>query len=263
MDKVAQDLNSGRLGTSSPVVHLHTGDLVNTAVLTEDRLANTWRARLTDAPWALAVGNHDFWDNTRTPDQAARALGWPAGNHALDLGAVRLLTVVPAGFYSSSGTDAWVLPPATLTWLDGQLGADSRPTFIACHVPLQEQFGVYRRGYVTEPGPAIIQLLDAHPNAVAWLSGHIHTRFDQPRMFLTTTLPSGRPFVCVNTSATGAYTSAGASTWRFDPIWSVYLHYFGDLLEVRVRDHGAGRWGYRRVAKVATLRLASSPVARS
>jgi len=234
--------------------HLVMGDLTNTALPAEASLWAAWRDGLASGgaqrPVHAVLGNHDL--NQLTPDQAAALLGLPAANYIQDVGDVRLialaLTVLPIG-----NSARMVVPPEALAFLDAQLGATTRPCLVLFHAPLAETVGVgdLATSFTSEEdwvkahsdpagGDGVLrQILAAHPNAVAWISGHTHSPISTPGLVTTVDLGSHR-IAAVNASGLW-YT--GRSIEAHDPLCGLLLSVLDEhTFEVRFRDHGAGVW---------------------
>jgi hypothetical protein len=253
LESVLADL--GTRYVPRPVLHLQIGDMTEHGLAAEDTRALAWLGRL-PAEHRTILGNHDILDDRRTPAQWARVYGNPAPSYRIDLSFVRILVVAPDRDADASA--AGLLSPATLAWLDAELGSASGDCWIACHWPLRATVtGDTRRVFSSvepffhaKPDADLRALLARHPTATAWISGHTHSPLDAPGLVSRLVL-GGRGVACVNASAI-AYT--GRTREWTDPLASIFLTHRPGTIEVRFRDHGAGVWtsaSHQRVAAVA------------
>jgi hypothetical protein len=211
--------------------------------------ASTWSARRGCRARALPTSAaSSFCSSSRSSPSLNRV--------APDLSFVRILVVAPDRDADASA--AGLLSPATLAWLDAELGSASGDCWIACHWPLRATVtGDTRRVFSSvepffhaKPDADLRALLARHPTATAWISGHTHSPLDAPGLVSRLVL-GGRGVACVNASAI-AYT--GRTREWTDPLASIFLTHRPGTIEVRFRDHGAGVWtsaSHQRVAAVA------------
>lgn len=248
IDKLGRDLHQGLVEHVDAVVQ--TGDATNqqgTAVnARQDTLIREWATTYIDAdvPLHWVCGNHDIWHGVRDPQQWADDYGLPSPNYVADVGFARLIAVSPR-----NGTDpAITLSSEMVSWLDRQLSETTRPCLIACHAPLPEVVSGVGADFWTntEAGSAasdLLEVLDAHDNALAWLSGHTHTD-PAARGVTAQTSVGSRTIADINDSS--LYGVAGSDQYQTinDPIRSVFVTLMDDgkTIEARWRDHGAGLW---------------------
>jgi hypothetical protein len=256
--------------------HLATGDLINawfgSASLAQARKQRAqqrrdfqaWRAAITGAdgkPFALATGNHDMSgpedaDGTWHPitgDQWAAFYGLPSVNNTWDMGEIRVITLGPEKWESFNRPNPYrkfLLPTGTLDWLDAELSADSRPTFLAAHVPTAQQ---YPDDFLTVNGqnPRFDDIVGAHGNVVGYLCGHRHNDVDaNPDLATVVTVGGRRIFTVCGPAAGGKdrWTGVGpyedtSRQWVPNANCSLYLTLLhDDTLDVRYRDHDARQW---------------------
>lgn len=158
----------------APDLLLVTGDVADHG---SDEEYDEARAVLSRWPGALLVGtgNHDVRDAF-----ARGLLGREADgplDQALDLPAARFLMLdslvsAPEG----ERVDPGELTDESLAWLDAQLLADDRPTFVCLHHPPVE-IGIALMDPIRLRRPERLEaVLRAHAHVVATLVGHAHTQ---------------------------------------------------------------------------------------
>lgn len=252
IDAVSRDLE--RLGR--PALHLQLGDLTEAGTEAQDRLALSFLGRL-PGPWVAALGNHDILRNRRTAAAWARAYGQSSHNLSVDLEFARVILIAPGR--SEPGGAAGRLPRATLAFLEEALGEGPEDCWIACHWPLfRTVMGDPRLHFTSElaafhakPDREIRELLARHPNARLWLSGHTHSPLSAPGLIKRVRLGRDRELVAINTSA---LVGIGKRRDPRAPLCSLYLTQRRDGIEVRCRDHRAGRWRNIRGRPVLEIR---------
>lgn len=252
IDAVSRDLE--RLGR--PALHLQLGDLTEAGTEAQDRLALSFLGRL-PGPWVAALGNHDILRNRRTAAAWARAYGQSSHNLSVDLEFARVILIAPGR--SEPGGAAGRLPRATLAFLEEALGEGPEDCWIACHWPLfRTVMGDPRLHFTSElaafhakPDREIRELLARHPNARLWLSGHTHSPLSAPGLIKRVRLGRDRELVAINTSA---LVGIGKRRDPRAPLCSLYLTRRRDGIEVRCRDHRAGRWRNIRGRPVLEIR---------
>jgi hypothetical protein len=247
--------------------HVNGGDLTHDSTGTWDAAYRAWRAALNldGLPYLEAVGNHDLEmpaGTIRTAAQWAAAVGVCSQNRVADMGDVRVITIGPDLWGTNNAAGEQVLSEATLVWLDEQLtAAGSRPCFIAAHCALAQQYpedvGI---SVVYGPSDRLTEIIDGHPNAVGWLSGHKHVPIDTRPEHARTMTVGSRTIYAINGPPAGGGKLPGMA-WA-DHQWknvnqSMYLTYLGDALDVRWRDHLAGKWVRAADERVRHLILTS------
>lgn len=248
---VASDLRRLR----APALHLQIGDATEEGLPAEDELALGFLDRL-PGPWAAVLGNHDIMRGGRSVADWARAVGQPGPNFTVELGFLRLIVIGPTR--NEPGNRSGRLPPATLSFLEGELGRSDRDCWIACHWPLfRTVMGNPRRHFTSamaafhaKPDERIRAVLARHPNAKLWLSGHTHSPLSAPGLIKRAKLAPRRSILAINASA---LVGVGKRRQARDPLCSVFVTHRRGHVEVRFRDHRAGRWrglGGRRVVTV-------------
>lgn len=237
---VSRDLD--RLGT--PALHLQLGDMTESGTEAQDRLALAFLGAL-PGPWATALGNHDILRNARTASAWARAYGQSGSNFSVDLDFARVILIAPDR--SEPGGAAGRLSPATLDFLDDQLAQGPADCWVACHWPLfRTVMGDPRLHYTSameafhaKPDRTIRALLGRHANARLWLSGHTHSPLSAPGLIKRVRLAHHRTLMTINASA---LIGIGKRRDPRAPLCSLYLTRLRNRIEVRCRDHRAGRW---------------------
>lgn len=275
--KFLGDLADGLMPT--PVVRVILGDLSNengsnvnagaddtTSVAFANSIAPA-------APWYTLIGNHDIWRNNRTAAAAATAYGQASLDQVIDLPNVRLILVNPdtMALYPTD-QNTIVLEAAKLTWLGNQLAGTTKDCLVFCHAPLKNTVtdasaagsggtifdsntaGFFVMGPNHTDDTEIRAVLNAHSNAVAWISGHTH---EDPYRTTTTmwqTVSVGtRNIAAINVPVLYYITpSVDAS----DAIYSMYLVHKGPgtkTVEVHLRNHSSCVWDGNDSGRVVSL----------
>lgn len=242
---------------STPAAHLQIGDSTERGLPEEDVLARRWLDRLPGPAYTI-LGNHDIMHNKRTPAAWAKAYGNKAPNYVIDLDFLRIIALAPDRDLPKerSGT----LSPSTLGWLEQRLKNAGRDCWIACHWPLfktvmgdpERVYNSEMQSFHAKPDGQIRALLARHPNAKAWISGHTHSPLEAPGLITRARLPGNRTIVSINLSA---IVGVGKVREPEDPICSLYLTHLPGKIEIRFRDHRAGRWKTVRGNRVQTVRV--------
>lgn len=268
--RMQSDVEALRITTTGG--HLHTGDMIDnwweydiTPGQFQDIVDQQWVDYLswrdgiqtTDGlPFAQAIGNHDSFGTIRAEGNSARVgtsgaqwaeiVGLPSVNNVWDMGQFRVICLGPDQWTDSVLLD-FRLPDATIDWLDAQLSADSRPTFLAAHVPLLAQYPDFTQS-ADAANPRLHDVIGAHPNVVGWLSGHRHNSINpnQTNPVATVTV-SGREIFAVCAPGGGGGVTTGGQAWSKGPwvasCYSTYLTLLDEnTLDVRWRDHLSRRW---------------------
>jgi 3',5'-cyclic AMP phosphodiesterase CpdA len=231
-------------GLAAPALHLQIGDATERGTAAQDELALSFLERL-PGPCVTALGNHDILHNERSAADWARAYGHPSQNFAVDLGFVRLVVIGPNR--SEPGRRAGRLSAAALSFLERELAGADTDCWIACHWPLfrtvmgdpRLHFTSAMAAFHAKPDEEIRDLLGRHPNAKLWLSGHTHSPLSAPGLIKRVRLGPKRSIVAINTSA---LVGVGKRRNPRAPLCSLYLTHRPGGIEIRCRDHRAGRW---------------------
>lgn len=238
---------------TSVTPRVQVGDFTANSYAGEDAMGVDFFDSLGGDWWAIA-GNHDMVG--RTAADAAAAWGMPGKDFTVDLGFASLVCIGP-------DTDSLIYRQDTTDWMAAQLAArPDVPCIIVCHEAFYGTVGVapddpptkkssfdlyfYVRGeaaiYETPDingnrGEELWAVMEAHPNAKAWVSGHVHADLRADGIVKPVTMADGRGFVHVN-----AGTILGSNKSWLDPLATPYISVLDDRLEVRWRDHGAHQW---------------------
>jgi hypothetical protein len=205
--------------------------------------------------WYTALGNHDIEQNARTAAAWAAAYGLASKNYTADLGFAKLIFVGPDSIGATM-----TLSAATLTFLTNELANAGKHCFVICHAPLYNTVVGSTTGagavwsstetfFSVYPDADIRAILNAQPNAKAFISGHTHSPLGAPG-FIKSESVGTRNVICINCSAT-FYT--GRTYENFDPIITLFLTHTGSNLEIRFRNHGAGVWDTLGGSRVVTM----------
>lgn len=204
-----------------PDVLVVTGDVADHGLPHEYDEARAWLDRWA-GPREVCLGNHDV--------RAAFAAGLGVDpNAVLEVGGVRFVmldSLVDA--VDGRRVDEGSLGHDQLAWLEEQLAADGRPTYVCLHHPpltinleLMDPFRLL-------DGEALAAVLTRHPHVVATLVGHAHT--------MGVTSFAGRPLLIGG----GVVSAVTADSERLPQLWygappSFALHLVDD--DGRVTTH--------------------------
>lgn len=263
--KAIDDLNA-MTSRSSIAAWLFPGDLTNNTTAPQWAEFDAWLAALNAGgrPRAFVPGNHDLIASlgsggvadVMTPTQwAARmsAHGVTGRDYVVDVPGtdLRVLCVSPMDSNPASPpAQRLTLDATTLAWCDARMVETDRRCIVLFHAPLMDtvlsQPGVpYTSAYTatatnwyvrSADARTVEQMVAAHPNLIAWVSGHLHSQVVAPDI------------VKRNVTASGVFASIGAGSPITLPlgsepaIVSTMVSVYPDRIEVRYRDHGAGQW---------------------
>lgn len=244
LTKAFADMTAGSMRLT-PDVALHVGDMTQNGNAAEAALI---KPRLDALPWPYitSFGEHDNFNAEWTDADMLAAWGRTALVEAFDVGFATVITVPPG-------------PTAPEVALIGTLAAAAPgPVILLSHRPLRSTFGrpsptrngqpdnANDQGYYVGGSPAVEAsvraVIDAQPKIKLVCSGHLHSAPDVP--------PAGLANAAVNTGTrTIAQVNASALAYvnttvsgGSDPLLGVYLSWYSDHVDVRLRDHGAGVW---------------------
>jgi 3',5'-cyclic AMP phosphodiesterase CpdA len=251
MEAVSRDIEA--LGP--PLLHLQVGDATEGGREQEDKLARGFLDGL-PAQWVSALGNHDILHNNRSVADWGRAYGQRSQNFTVELDFARLIVIGPDR--NEPGRRAGRLSGATLSFLDRELAGTDKDCWVVCHWPLLRtvmgdprlHFTSAMEAFHAKPDKSIRELLARHRNAKVWLSGHTHSPLSAPGLIKRTRLAPKRTIVAVNASA---LVGIGKRRDPRAPLCSLYLTHRPGRLEVRCRDHRAGKWRNVRGRQVVEL----------
>jgi hypothetical protein len=251
MNAVSRDLE--RL--SAPALHLQIGDSTERGTAAEDELALRFLDRL-PGRWVTALGNHDVLHDRRRVADWASVYGQRSQNFSVDLGFVRLVVIGPNR--NEPGRRAGRLSVATLDFLERQLSEADTDCWIACHWPLfrtvmgdpRLHFTSAMAAFHAKPDARIRELLSGQPRAKLWLSGHTHSPLSAPGLIKRARLGPKRSIVAINSSA---LVGLGKRRDPRAPLCSLFLTYRPGVVEIRSRDHRAGRWRNVRGRRVVEV----------
>lgn len=265
MEKLRVFANAGHVFTGD-AIHMYYAPTQNSQATYIKQLSwyTDFRGliRADGLPYAECPGNHDMigWGPDTNPDgssgrtpvtgaQWASDYGWPAVNNVVDYGDFQVITLGPDLWVDGT---TYVLSAATLSWLDTQLGANTKPTWVATHVPTNEQMHTSSGGTTSlEPGnPTILDVFDAHPHVIGHLSGHRHADIKHEPYHASVFSVGSRNIFGINgPSCIGGMK--GGQIADADAQWQAWNHtMFLTILEtgpnaqidVRWRDHNSKSW---------------------
>lgn len=234
----------------APDFRVQVGDLIeNVGAGQYDAPAVAWMDALMPAvPWKGCLGNHSLYvggsGTVRSVADSLATRGIATTNYEVDLGFVRVLFLNPADF-TDGLSSLMTLSESTLQWLDVRLAADSRDCLVIFHAPpLDSVLGngaqnSHEPFFAAHPSDTIRSILGTHRNARAFVSGHTHNPIESQDMMKVEVL-GGHNVLLMNCSAI-QYAGVGPGRW-YDRIATPWVTVYGDRLEVRWRDHGAGVW---------------------
>lgn len=209
-----------RMEATSPdyLGHFIVGDMAHHGRTEEDRDAQSLLFPLKKR--MPVIGNHDWWDNQRDAIEWAWSWGMASQNYVVDYPDYRAIIVGPPGMaFNTDGSMASAvvkLDAAGLSFLDASLAATTNPCIVFCHAPLVGTATAVTFGESAQPAASINTILNSHPNALAWVSGHIHTDIRTPGIFTTKNLGS-RSIVAVN--VTGLANTIPFEGWSTKNNW--------------------------------------------
>jgi predicted MPP superfamily phosphohydrolase len=250
-----------KVGAMAALVHCGdmTEELAGAYGSGQDALAQSWWTSLPGTAKHAVLGNHDIWDNVRTPTQWAAAHGQPTDSYTVDLGFVKLIMLYPTSLPSGNNTGHTPLTSTQLTWLTTQLQG-TKPCIVVFHWPLYNTavgstatyWTTTEASFYAVTNADILAVLDASPNAKLWVAGHTHCPTDQPGVIKTHSVGTRN----ILHLAIPAIHYAGRTREDSDPMWSYYLTCLEDgSFQVRVRNHGAGVWDGISTTRITTVTL--------
>lgn len=244
LDKAFSDMATGKM-VGTPNVALHVGDMTQNGNATE---AGMIKPRLDALPWDYvhSFGEHDNFNAEWTDAQMLTFWGRTALIEAFDLDFATVITIPPG-------------PTLAEVALVGTLAdAASGDVILLSHRPLKASYGspsptrgiqppnATDQGYYVGGSPtveaAVRAVIDSRPQIKLICSGHLHSAPDVPADGLANkTVNTGTRLIAqVNASAL-AYVNSSFSAGA-DPLFGVYLSWYDDHMDVRLRNHGAGVW---------------------
>lgn len=211
---------------------------------------------LDGTPLVGVLGNHDL-NFGGSGEMIARQYGWSGRNHVDEHDGFRFVCYSAENQTedgSATTSHAWTIPADVLAWMDSAIGTDDTPVILVSHCPPWEQYQDESTGYLLEPRADIAAMVAAHPNVIAWMSGHRHHWYqDNARMFRSVSF-GGRNVALIQSGTCGGTIDAaqrptGHPVQSVRTNGSVFASYFdandpgGQRWEIRVRDHSAQTWG--------------------
>ena len=223
---------------------VYVGDLVDSPGNAGQK--TTALARLNSAGvrsrWDLVLGNHDI-GGSYTGDTQMPYYGYPGGRHwTRDLPFCRLIGLTQQNI--AHDPEWMTLESADLAYLTAALEGTDLPCVIVYHSPLYDTVTAggpvnsLSPSFFAHPDAAIRAILNSHPNAYLWVSGHTHTPISDPRI-LTMVDVGDRAIVHLNCSAIGYVYGLTVGT---SPLISPVVTFDAARVTVRWRDHAAGAW---------------------
>lgn len=241
MNAIAADLDE-TAQLAGMAARIHTGDITEHGKTDQVDAANTWiNTNMVGMPSMLVYGNHDFgngWVDYKKDRPAVEAdYGGRSALSDVYCGPpdmrVRLLGIAPDSYDTTVSND-WMIPPATVAWLDARLAEDrTTPTFICCHFSMAE----------TQPEADFADLLSAYPQVCGWICGHAHFQVTDPKAVMSLAIGNRTAFpqFCgPSPTKTLGVASGECAQWPYRSFVITYRD--ADRIEVRYRDHGARLW---------------------
>ncbi|MGH3502317.1 MAG: metallophosphoesterase family protein [Nocardioidaceae bacterium] len=245
--------------------HVHTGDCIHWDQLGDkdygDNLYTEWRDWIKahdGLPFMEMPGNHDLncfagggSAYARSANQWASDVDVDSPTSTLDLGDLKIIGIAPDKWRRDAGTphelQDYTLSQATLDWIDTELQTAGKPCMIASHVPLDLQFPGAAPGFnaVDVGTPGLVDVMDANPNFVGWVSGHFHEDMTDPNAFKVFQYRAGSRFIFgINSPpAGGGRIGVPYHDHQYKSInCSTFVTFLGDAIDVRWRDHNARAW---------------------
>lgn len=226
-----------------PFAHVQSGDQTETAHVAQDAIAITFLDGL-PSTWYAVCGNHDIYNDLRTPAEWAADYGMDGKNYVVDLGFAVLIALGPDDYSSVRE-----LASATISYLDTQLGAAGKDCIITAHYPpynsaLSPDVALYYQtldsDWFVDDWLQIFDVLASNDNAIAWVCGHTHSPIFAENFVKKVQV--GTHYMTFINCSSPHYTDRISLEANSPEIPTNYLSVFGNRLEVRVRDHAKTEW---------------------
>lgn len=223
----------------------------------EDDQWNAWySARAKTKPWVVAAGNHDLncftapYDN-RTAARWRQVTDGQPQNQSIQIGPTRMISLSPDNWIrTASGEGPMSLSTATLDWLDQQLAADSRPAWLAAHVPLPQQYGGHMDAATSN---RLAQIIGARRNVLGWLSGHRHANILTDVNHAKTVTTGGRMIAGINGPPAGGQVQRSVMDPWDSPLHAMVLTYRPGFVRCRWRNLLTQTWASFRGSRILDL----------
>lgn len=237
-----------------------TGDMTDWAIAgptgytADDAAYIAWRdtVKATGKPYIDIPGNHDLEDHTvtnsntyRTSAAWASVMGRSQANGVLDIGHLRIIAVVPDIWRLVDEGDPhqnFVISPEMFSWMTEQVNATTRPVVIAAHLTPREHYGAGKSA--AQPEVDVAAWVGANPRVIGWLSGHQHSDPLTPSVWAKVITVGGREIFSINAPAAGGrMVGTTSANHQFQSRQgSVYVSFYGNTCEVRIRNHHDASW---------------------
>lgn len=233
-----------RLDGLRRIPRVQVGDLTNDGFAAQDTEAVAFMNSLGPG-WRAVAGNHDVWNNARTPAAAASAWGMPGVNWTLDVGFCVVVGIGPT-LLGANNADMTL----DAAYLDARLAEHAgRTCVVVGHPPLKNTVGIGSttewtsadQGFFVQNDAAVRDVLALRPNAKAWVSGHTHSTLAAPDLVKRESVKAGAHHLAAVNCSSPFYTTKNNILWTDVPS-TCYVTVLDGSIEVRYRDHGAHRW---------------------
>jgi 3',5'-cyclic AMP phosphodiesterase CpdA len=207
------------------------------------------------------VGNHDYIYEDAKDARGRRRLGSPASRGAklerfqATFGLPELFRSQRVGPYRlvflaadhPLSRNLAEMSSRQVAWLRDLLAAESAPTLLFFHAPLQGTLADFNehantQSFVAQPRQEIHDLLLAHPSVFLWVSGHMHVSAKNASYAAPINLYAGRVLAIHTPDMNRA------------SIWTNSLFLYSDRVVIRTFDHAQGAWMPRLERTVAAPR---------
>lgn len=179
--------------------------------------------------WLAIPGNHDY-DQSQNATHFLTDYGMtvPWSVDVPDSN-VRLIGLGP-----TSNSTQVTFSSTQLDFLDAQLDT-TRDAIIFGHAPLDGSVSGATGAMEAEPIATIAGILNTHPSAKAWLSGHTHSTLGSTNLINTSYSVGSRTILTVNCSSMArvGHTTDSESMTLASPLLTIY----DDRIEVSFRNH--------------------------
>jgi hypothetical protein len=259
-DTMLQDYAEGLV----PVVDLflHTGDIVDHGLSTEDDYAVPWltTAGCPAGASLWVMGNHDIRGRSTHTRQAWETAYGRDANTYVDVKGIRFLTITVDDF--SLEDSQWTVPPESWEWAADMATEHDGPVVFCDHYPPMEFGGLLTQDALL-PQASLNDLFEDCPNIVGMMCGHLHRNLDDPTLASFVTL-GGRtvPLLTDISSMLSLEGEPGRDESAKIQSTSAYVEILPDTWRVRYRRHGSHAWGGPDDQRVTTMDLTGYTVTR-
>lgn len=245
----------GSLDRLAPVTDMfaHVGDIIHWNVANQktaqDEAAMAWlraRREATGKPWSVIAGNHCL-NSYDAPFPGRTGEEWAAtyGEAQMSLTDhdtwLRVLFVTPDRQRYESGNGGYLpmeISDSQMAWIKARADeAPARRVFVFFHAPLPTQYPSHM------DGSNVLDVLEATPNIIGWVSGHRHTNLASDQYAFLNHRLNSRLIHHINLPTFGGATPGFPDDRWGQPFLSTHISILPEGgVEIRFRDHVQSRW---------------------